>query len=313
MPPFPVPEAMRALLHSHTGAIQSEPEPAAFAAYRQFYGIQFAQTTTLLQVQGYSLVAQLWLPATAARGTLIFLHGYYDHLGLYRHVIEWALSRGFAVWACDLPGHGLSSGERANIGDFSEYQAVLQELLKQAAHMGLPRPCHLMGQSTGGGIVLDYVLRGAMQAGQPLDIGHVILFSPLIRPRAWPWLKLAWHAISPFTQGIRRRFTDNSSDAAFLAFLRRDPLQPQVLPCRWVGALMRWIPQIEAAAPSTRRVLLVQGQADRTLDWQHNLHVLADKLPHAQRLLLPTARHHLANESAALRQQYRDFLNAHIP
>jgi len=306
---------MRALLRPNMGALQTESEPAAFTAYRQFYGTQFAHTTThsaLLEVQDYPLVAQLWQPANtmlnAARGTLIFLHGYYDHVGLYRHVIEWALNQNLAVWACDLPGHGLSGGARADIGDFSEYQAVLQELLAQAAQMDLPRPWHLLGQSTGGGIVLDYLLRGIVQE----DIGHAILFSPLIRPRAWPWLKLAWHVISPFTQGIQRRFSDNSSDAAFLAFVRRDPLQPQVLPCRWVGAMMRWIPLIEAAVPNDHRVLLVQGQADRTLDWQHNLRVLTDKLPNAQRLLLPTARHHLANESEALRQQYWDFLNQHI-
>ena len=60
--------------------------------------------------------------------SLLILHGYYDHVGLYRHVVEWGLRMGFAVLACDLPGHGLSSGARASINEFVEYQAVLQRL-----------------------------------------------------------------------------------------------------------------------------------------------------------------------------------------
>jgi len=318
-PAFPPPEVMRALLHP---IMQMQEEPAVFADYRRFYGIGFAGAAShggLLQVLDYQLVAQLWQPAAPSeqhgqhdlhesRGTLLCLHGYYDHLGLYRHLTGWALAQGLAVFSCDLPGHGLSSGTRADIGDFDEYQAVLTELLEQAAQLGLPRPWHLLGHSTGGGIVLDYLLRGTVRE----EIGHIILLAPLIRPRAWFWSTLAWRLLSPFTASIKRRFTDNSNDAQFLAFVRRDPLQAHCVPCRWFAALRRWIAQIETAAPSDHPVLLVQGQADRTLDWRHNLKILAEKLPYAQRLLLPGAKHHLVNESAPLRQQYLAFLGKHL-
>jgi len=115
-----------------------------------------------------------------------------------------------------------------------------------------------------------------------------------------------------FGDSIRRRFSENSSDAEFLAFVRRDPLQPHLLPCRWIGALMRWIPPIEAAAPSPHPALLVQGRADRTLNCPHNLKVLKEKLPNTQRLLLGDAKHHLVNESASLRQPCWDFLARHL-
>jgi len=192
LPTFPAPEAMRSLLHPFG---QMQQESAAFAAYRHFYGMDFAHTSMhggLLAVAAYQLVAQLWQPASP-RGTLVFLHGYYDHMGLYRHLIGWALAQGFAVLSCDLPGHGLSSGARADIGDFAEYQAVLQELLAQAAQLELPKPWHLFGQSTGGAIVLDYLLRNAVRQ----EVGRSILFAPLIRPRAWLLSKLAWRLLSP--------------------------------------------------------------------------------------------------------------------
>jgi len=307
LPAFFSPQAMRALLQPIS---QMQPEPAAFADYRRFYTTNFAGATTysgLLKALDYQLVAQLWLPAMP-RGTLLLVHGYYDHLGLYRHLIDWALGQGFAVFACDLPGHGLSSGTRADIGDFAEYQVVLTALLQQATQLELPQPWHLLGHSTGGGILLDYLLRGTVREG----IGQIILLAPLIRPRAWLWSKLLWYLISPFKNGIRRRFTHNSSDSEFLAFVRQDPLQPLCLPCRWVGALMRWIPLIEAAAPSERPVLLVQGDADHTLNWRHNLKVMQKKLPNAQCLLLPGAKHHLVNESQHLRQRYFSFLAQHL-
>ena len=69
-----------------------------------------------------------------------------------------------------------------------------------------------------------------------------------------------------FVQQLGRRFTDNSTDEAFLEFIRsRDPLQPQVLPVAWVQALERWIPRIESAAAVEHQPLIIQGQEDGTV------------------------------------------------
>ena len=244
-----------------------------------------------------------------AKATLFLFHGFYDHTGLYRHVIEWALDQGFAVIACDLPGHGLSSGERASIMDFSEYQDTLQGLFAEALSLDMPQPWHLCGQSTGGAIVIDHVLnQGADSPAQ----GQVILLSPLVRPRAWGWSQLSYYLLRPFVKAIARRFSENSNDPDFLPFLQADPLQPLRLPTAWVGALARWIKRIEAAPHSLRRPLIVQGQADMTVDWEHNLGVLKAKFDRPQVLMLPQARHHLANETLALRAEYFGFLTKRI-
>jgi Lysophospholipase len=129
-----------------------------------------------------------------------------------------------------------------------------------------------------------------------------------VRPRAWGWSRLSYYLLKPFVKGIARRFSENSNDPDFLAFLQADPLQPLRLPTAWVGALGRWIKRIEAAPSSPRRPLIVQGQADMTVDWEHNLEVLRGKFDRPQVLMLPEARHHLANESPGLRQEYFGFL-----
>lgn len=290
-----------------------QPLSVEALAYQRFYGLDFAghnvrSSLGRFEVDGYEVVSQVWWPERA-NATLFLFHGFYDHTGLYRHVIEWALDQGFAVIACDLPGHGLSSGERASIKDFAEYQDTLQGLFAEALSLDLPQPWHLCGQSTGGAIVIDHVLnQGASSPAQ----GQVILLSPLVRPRSWGWSQLSYYLLKPFVKAIARRFSENSNDPDFLPFLQADPLQPLRLPTAWVGALARWIKRIEAAPDSTRRPLIVQGQADMTVDWEHNLEVLRGKFDRPQVLMLPQARHHLANETLAMRREYFGFLSKRI-
>lgn len=292
---------------------QWQPLSEEALAYQRFYGLDFPGRSLRkglgrFDVDGYELVCQVWWPERA-RATLFMFHGFYDHTGLYRHVIEWALDQGFAVIACDLPGHGLSSGERASIRDFAEYQDTLQGLFAQAVSLDLPQPWHLCGQSTGGAIVVDHVLNAGTDS--PAQ-GQVILLAPLVRPRSWGWSQLSYYLLKPFVRGIARRFSENSNDPQFLTFLQADPLQARRLPTAWVGALSRWIKRIEAAPASTRQPLIVQGQADMTVDWQHNLQVLNAKFNRPQVLMLPEGRHHLANETPDMRREFFGFLSKRI-
>ena len=50
-----------------------------------------------------------WQPADAV-GTAIVVHGYLDHIGLYRNLISELLQRRMNVVCFDLIGHGLSTG-----------------------------------------------------------------------------------------------------------------------------------------------------------------------------------------------------------
>ena len=285
-----------------------QPLSAQALNYQRYYTLPGQGWLGGLQIDGFDLVGQVWLPE-APVATLFVLHGFYDHMGLYRHVVEWALGQGFAVIACDLPGHGLSSGERASIDDFLVYQHMLQALFEQARQLDLPRPWHLCGQSTGGAIVVDHLLHEGERS--PVD-GQAILLAPLVRPRAWYWSKLSYRVLRHFVSGIDRRFSDNSNDPRFLPFLQADPLQPRRLPTAWVGALVSWIKRIESAPSSPRRPLIVQGEADGTVDWPYNLKVLKAKFADPQILMLPEARHHLVNELPGIRERYFAFIDQRL-
>lgn len=305
------PDTLRASLQALSAR---QPISAEGLAYQRFYGLTGAETGSRhswlgrFEVGGYEIVSQVWLPQQP-KATLFLLHGFYDHMGLYRHIVDWAVAQGFAVISCDLPGHGLSSGSRASINDFAEYQLVLQRLFVEAQALQLPQPWHLCGQSTGGAIVIEHLLyHGSDSPAQ----GQAILLAPLVRPRAWGWSKLSYYLLKPFVKDIARRFSENSNAPAFLPFLLADPLQPQRLPTAWVGALASWISRIENAPRSTRSPLIIQGEADMTVDWSHNLAVLGEKFTQPQILMLHEARHHLANELPELRAQYFEFVKSRM-
>jgi len=289
-------------------------DPDLAGTWRRFYNIDFALRDTdldcrlgVVDVVGYRIAMHVYRPPQAL-ATLLVLHGYYDHMGLYGHVYDWALQQNFAVLSCDLPGHGLSSGAPASINSFQEYQQVLQALLAKAEQLRLPKPWHILGQSTGAAIALDYLL-----TQKPVtQLGETILLAPLVRPRAWQQSKLLYQMVKPFRSSVPRRYTDNSHDAAFVDFVRHDPLQAKILPTLWVGALAQWITYIEQAKRSSHSPIIVQGEADMTVDWQHNLNFLDDKFNQARLLLLPEARHHLANEELVLREQYFSFLREQL-
>ena len=307
------PDSLRANLQPLAAG---QPLSSEALAYQRFYGLDFAQRSPAVKRQlgrfnagGYEIVSQVWWPDAPPVATLFVIHGFYDHMGLYRHVIEWGLNHGFVVIACDLPGHGLSSGERASIGDFYQYQEALQGLFIEAQSLNLPQPWHLIGQSTGGAVVLDHLLHHGEQS--PAQ-GQAILLAPLVRPKDWQWSKFSYYLLRPFVKGIERRFSENTNDPDFMPFLQADPLQPVRLPTAWVGAMARWIPRVEALPPSARQPLVIQGQADKTVDWEHNLKVLDAKFNHPQVLLIPQARHHLANETADIREEYFAFLDRHF-
>jgi len=282
--------------------------------YAQYYGIDFGQQRNgLLHSFGYFeaanhvIAVHAWLP-DKARGTVLLAHGYFDHVGLYRHIIEYLLDLDYAVVGYDLPGHGLSSGERASIDDFYIYQQVLEQCLANKAN-GFPAPWHTISQSTGGAIIMEYLLRQGEQ--QPFE--KIILLAPLVRPKGWRTAQWIHSVISPFRATVKRAFTPNSNDPAFLHFLQHlDPLQPRMLSARWVGALKQWIPQFERSGKVNISPIIIQGDKDGTVDWRHNLNMIEDKFKQPEVHLLKGARHQLANEDWTFREQIRQVLLEHL-
>jgi len=277
--------------------------------YFHFYGIDFERKIPGVEHYfghfnsgKYDIVAHYFaLDASAgkkARGTCFIFHGYFDHAGLYAHAIEYCLCRDLNVVIYDLPGHGLSTGERVSIPSFSEYLVVMRDALKLFADIA-PQPWHAIGQSTGAAILMDYLLQ---ELAPSFD--KVVLLAPLLRAAEWRWIKVAYWVGQKFLERVPRRFGTNSSYQPFVNFVEHDdPLQTHYISVRWVDALMRWESRFEYFPALERSLLIIQGQRDTTVDWRYNIPFIRSKFPHAKYLPLQEAYHHLVNEAPDIRQK----------
>jgi lysophospholipase len=286
-------------------SLNGSPVASALAReYFQFYGIDFENQPGVKHCFGtfradqFDLALHLFEPVNP-RGTVFLLHGYYDHVGIYQHPIRYFLDRGYMVVAYDHPGHGLSTGERASIDSFSQYQTVLSaciDLLKSHT----PTPHYLVAQSMGGAIAMTHLLTDANTL-----FHKAVLFAPLVHPAGWKLGK--WmHAIGKhLIKKQERVFVINSHDQEFLRFLKEDDvLQPDTLPMQWVTALKEWIIRFhELASVSACEVLVIQGTDDNTVDWRYNLGVIERKFPNSRVHYITDGRHQLVNESEPLRRE----------
>lgn len=304
-------------------------EDSEVQAYLDYYSINLTRDYPGVRhgfgrvaAAGFDLATHYWLPERP-RGTLVVVHGYYDHVGLYGHALRFGLDQGYAVLTFDLPGHGLSSGAHASIDSFDQYADALQEVLVASDPL-LPRPWHCLAQSTGGATVLNYLWRyGPERVKSPECINslerinspervegpehtegfeRIALCAPLILPFAWRTSFFAYWLARPWLKRVRRVFRGSSHDAAFNHFVRhRDGLQYTYLPLKWVTAMRRWDSQFFRFPTLEKSLLIVQGSADQTVDWHYNLAQIRRRLPNAHIHMVAGARHHLVNESPKYR------------
>ena len=197
-------------------------------AYLRHYGIHFSEDVPALahhfgavESDEHRLAAHLWMPAEP-RGTAVVIHGYYDHTGLYGHLIRHLIDRGLAVVSFDLPGHGLSTGAQATIDTFDHYVDAFEATMRALEHH-IPQPWFLLGQSTGGAVAMEWLLgRGVTRDDNPFEQHHPLegpdtIWSTNLR-RSAPRSSRPWRA-SSVSEPVRR--AQNSTRALMVAGIAR--------------------------------------------------------------------------------------------
>ncbi|MFT5709413.1 MAG: alpha-beta hydrolase superfamily lysophospholipase [Halioglobus sp.] len=299
--------ALRENLPPFCEAVEPSSELIDFC---QYYGIDFAARSPAVEHRigsvrsGQYFLAVHRYQQPGATSNLLLVHGYLDHCGLFGKLIEYGLNSGCNVVVFDLPGHGLSSGEPAAIDDFKEYSGAISSVLAAVDLPGLP--WWTMAQSTGCAALIDY-------AGKyPWNFAGAVFLAPLIRPASWGKVRLGYALLHRFRDSIARQFSENSGDEQFLAFTREDPLQSRTLSLRWIGALSRWLSALEYRDLGAGPLLVIQGDADGTVDWRYNMKHIAELFPGCQIEYLSGAGHHLANETTDFRRLYLGKIGAFL-
>lgn len=287
-------------------AENADPSPELLE-YLKFYRLQFSEKypdaqycAGFIHAANFKLMTQRWL-LPDAKANLILVHGYFDHAGIYDKLIAYGLSRGCNVLIFDLPGHGLSSGERAVINEFADYGKATEAVISGADLPSLPN--FALGQSTGCAALMEL----ARHASWPFS--KTALLAPLVRPAGWTSVSLGHTLLHRFTDSLERKFNKNTSDLGFLDFLRADPLQSHRMSLLWIGALKRWLKSLPIEDLGVGPALVIQGCKDGTVDWRYNMKAIAQLFPDSQIHFLDEAGHQLANESPAIRDDYYAILD----
>ncbi|XP_062110114.1 caffeoylshikimate esterase isoform X1 [Humulus lupulus] len=130
--------------------------------------------------RGLEIFCKKWIPeqGVPVKGALFFCHGYGDTCtfffeGIARHIA----AAGYAVYALDHPGFGLSEGLHGYIHSFDELADNVTEIyrkIKQRPELkGLPQ--FILGQSMGGAVTLKVHLK------VPYEWDGVILVAPMCK------------------------------------------------------------------------------------------------------------------------------------
>jgi alpha-beta hydrolase superfamily lysophospholipase len=284
-------------------------DPGLLNNYNEFYCLQFIdedRRLAIMENSGERIAIQAFLPSSREiRAWALVCHGYYDHVGLYGHLIGDLLSRDIAVVAFDQPGHGLSTGDRANIDDFQRYVDVIRIAHKFASRIAGDKPLHWFGQSMGGALVMEYW----RQAEPQKPSGEIVLLAPLVRPYAWPLLRWVFEFFKRIVVARPRNMVTNMVNEEFVNLIALDPLQAKVLPVQWIQAMVNWFTGFERYPISQQPINIVQGYEDRTVSFRHNLKILNRLYPNAAIHIIPQARHHLVNETPIIYRQIWTWLD----
>jgi alpha-beta hydrolase superfamily lysophospholipase len=219
---------------------------------------------------GLRLYYQRWAGAAPPRAILALVHGYLEHGGRYRFVVDHFAPRGFTVYVFDHRGHGRSEGRRGYIDSFDQYlQDLDRYLVTIQEREGDGSKLFLVGHSLGGLVSLRYAI------DNPEGLAGVVASSPYLRN------KVPVSAAKLFVARVLSRLSpamamEANLDSAALSHdpevvraHEKDPLVLRKFTVRWTTETLRAQEIALSRAPDLQiPCLLLQAGDDQIADPQ---------------------------------------------
>lgn len=201
-----------------------------------------------------------WLPAAEATGIVLVSHGLGEHSGRYAELAATLTADGWAVYAPDHAGHGLSEGRRVDGGP-ANWVPDLDLVRRHAAARHPDRPVVLLGHSMGGLIALRYA------AAHQAALAGLVLSAPALSKQAVPGrlvpVLTALARVAPTLRPAGIDVADLSKDPAVVAAYRADPLVHHGHPTLRLGsAMFDAMDEVLATAAEIRLPVLLQHGVD---------------------------------------------------
>lgn len=220
---------------------------------------------TFQGANGLELYYQSWHPQALARAVLVIVPGHGGHSDIFTRMVEYLIERNYLVYSFDLRGNGRSPGQRGYINSWAEFRADLKAFLDLVTAKQPNLPLFVIGQSMGGTIALDYILR------EPNQLQGLILMSPAlgsIGVSPWKlWIgKMLSRILPHFALDTGIDLSTGSRDPEVVAAYAQDPLCHSQGTARLVTELFKTMDWINAHASEIKVPLLIlHGGADRVI------------------------------------------------
>ena len=231
---------------------------------------------------------------------ILLVHGYLEHSFNNYQLINLLIEQGHEVFAMDMPGHGLSSGERFTIDDFHHYGDAVHAVLTSVGPVDLA-----IGHSTGCASIMDYLYRYGDDR-----IGHSILAAPLVRTYMYKASNVTYNLGKKLIKEIPYLSYKYSNNANYLLFKSfADLHQTRKIPLSWFEAQVSWNDEVVACEPVEGiKLTVLQGDCDHTVEWKYNLPMIKEKFVGSKSIMIKGADHGLFNESEQYQQEVFDHI-----
>ncbi|MAD96395.1 MAG: alpha/beta hydrolase [Flavobacteriaceae bacterium] len=117
---------------------------------------------------------QSWI-AKSTKAVVVIVHGMSEHSSRYHEVAKFLTDNHYSVFAFDHFGHGKTTGKRGHNPSFDAVLESVSLVIEKASAEFPDKPMFLYGQSMGGNVVLNYVLR------KENNLQGVVSTSPFLR------------------------------------------------------------------------------------------------------------------------------------
>lgn len=234
-----------------------------------------------------------WEPEDS-HSAIVISHGWSEHAGRYRQLVQWFNQHGFAVYALDHRGHGKSEGKRGHVRRWTDYARDLELLRSTVDHQKQYFLGHSMGAMIGILHALEYPEQFASMAlsGPATDLSIPV---PRIKQIIGNSMS-SWMPRLSLSNDIDPNVVCSDPDVV-LDYIN-DPFTHGKVTVRWFSEYVKTIERVKQQAAQLRTPIAIwHGEGDQLVEpWVSEQFFERLATPHRQRKVVDQALHELLLE-----------------
>ncbi|WPU66286.1 alpha/beta hydrolase [Peredibacter starrii] len=196
---------------------------------------------------------------------LVFMaHGYGDNCAYLKPMIRWFLNEKYDVLCMELPGHGESTGTKADISHIEAYADIYKSIFPKIATYNYASMI-FFAHSTGNTGMIEFLLDN-----QQHQFKKIIMVAPLVRSYLWELSLFGHNVFGHFLSKLPRR-PSMIKNAEFKELKKQDPSPIKKVPTHWFQQLVDWNKKLETdGRQSAAEVEVIFGTKDTVIDYEFN-------------------------------------------